>query len=293
MRSPLDRELFVLAAASRSDSAYLWTHHHSLALDAGLSEEEIARVPGAPRTGGGPPPMPSCPCGRRAPRQPHARPPTWDALAQRYNEHQLIEALTLIGFYFAMGYTLNSWGTELESSAEDGHSTPVFENTPHGTPQGTELPTLTTPRIPPVPLEERVGDVAELLSMAGPFGGLNILSATMVRHPRLYKRWLPFGTSMLYAHLPPRDRELLILRTAYRCECTYEVSQHEALASGVGLSSADVERIRQGDHAGLTPHDAALVQAVDELIDEHRISEPPPGRRWPQRWTKASSSRYR
>jgi len=111
------------------------------------------------------------------------------------------------------------------------------------------------------------------LSMAGPFGGLNIF-ATMVRHPRLYKRWLPFGTAMLYAHLPPRDRELLILRTAYRCECIYEASQHEAIADGVGLSSADVERIRQGDYAGLTPHDAALVRAVDELIDEHRISEP-------------------
>lgn len=269
-----DRELLVLRAASRADSAYLWSHHYSIALDAGLSEEEIARVARGPED-----PQWSADDAlvlRAADELLDSHtlgPATWDALAQRYNEHQLMEALTLIGFYFAMGYSLNSWGTELESSAEDGHSTPVFENTPHETPRGTEFPTLTTPRIPPVPLDERVGDVAELLSMAGPFGGLNIF-ATMVRHPRLYKRWLPFGTAMLYAHLPPRDRELLILRTAYRCECIYEASQHEAIADGVGLSSADVERIRQGDYAGLTPHDAALVRAVDELIDEHRISEP-------------------
>ena len=63
------------------------------------------------------------------------------------------------------------------------------------------------PRIPPLSGDKIDDETAELLSRVGPFADRNIFT-TMVRHPRLYKRWVPYGTAMLYSKLPARDREL-------------------------------------------------------------------------------------
>jgi alkylhydroperoxidase family enzyme len=124
-----------------------------------------------------------------------------------------------------------------------------------------------------VPARERDAETQELLTNAGPFAELNIFT-TMVRHRRLYKRWLPYGTAMLYARLPPRDRELLILRTAHRCESDYEWIQHSRIGPDAGLSEAEVEQVRMAPGDGnWSDFDASLLRAVDELIDEHMISD--------------------
>jgi alkylhydroperoxidase family enzyme len=129
------------------------------------------------------------------------------------------------------------------------------------------------PRIPPLPVIERDTETQELLAAAGPFAEYNIFT-TMVRHRRLYKRWLPYGTAMLYARLPPRDRELLILRTAHRCESDYEWIQHSGIAPDTGLTEAEVEQVRLAPSDGdWSDFDASLLRAVDELIDEHMISD--------------------
>jgi 4-carboxymuconolactone decarboxylase len=125
-----------------------------------------------------------------------------------------------------------------------------------------------------VPAAERDAETQELLAGAGPYAENNIFT-TMVRHRRLYKRWLPYGTAMLYAKLPPRDRELLILRTAHRCHSDYEWIQHSRIAPDVGLTAAEVEQVRMAPGDGeWSDFDANLLRAVDELIDEHMISDP-------------------
>ena len=55
-----------------------------------------------------------------------------------------------------------------------------------------------TPRIEPVPPDERVGDVRELLDQAriGTGPDANIF-ATLVRAPGLFRRWMPFGGKLL------------------------------------------------------------------------------------------------
>jgi alkylhydroperoxidase family enzyme len=124
-----------------------------------------------------------------------------------------------------------------------------------------------------LPVAERDEATLELLSGAGPYAEHNLFT-TMVRHPRLYKHWLPYGTAMLYAKLPPRDRELLILRAAHRCECDYEWIQHKELALGIGVTEAEVARVCDGPTAqGWSDFDAALILAVDELLDDHSISD--------------------
>lgn len=133
---------------------------------------------------------------------------------------------------------------------------------------------MTGPRIPPLPAAERDDVVEELLGRVGLPGGreLNIFT-TLARHPRLFKRWLPFGGVLLDGELPARDRELLILRTGHRCGSTYEWHQHVPIAVAAGLGGDEIERVRVGpDDGAWAPFDAALLRAADELHESNRIS---------------------
>lgn len=129
------------------------------------------------------------------------------------------------------------------------------------------------PRVPPLGPSEHHPEADELLAKAGDRASLNIFR-TMVRHPRVFKRWVPFGHILLNGTLPPRDRELLILRTAYRCGSVYEWAHHEQIARECDLDESEIDRVREGaDAGGWTPFDAALLRAVDELLDRHWISD--------------------
>jgi 4-carboxymuconolactone decarboxylase len=128
-----------------------------------------------------------------------------------------------------------------------------------------------TPRIPPLPAAERDDRQQELLD--GMPGELNIFT-TLVRHPRLFRRWSQFGGVLLTGLLPARDRELLILRTGHLADADYEVQQHVAIASAAGLSDDEIERVKAGhDAEGWDPFETALLRAVDELHRDHRISD--------------------
>ena len=84
----------------------------------------------------------------------------------------------------------------------------------------------TEPRIHPIPPEERVGDVRELLDTATVAGPDANIFTTFARAPGLFRRWLPFGGKLLNGKIPARERELLILRTGWNCRAEYEWAQH-------------------------------------------------------------------
>jgi alkylhydroperoxidase family enzyme len=92
------------------------------------------------------------------------------------------------------------------------------------------------------------------------------------RHPRLFRPWLRFSaTLLLRGDLPPAERELAILRTAWRCRSWYEWAQHGALARRAGLHAQDVERVMEGpDAPGWCPRHRLVLAATDELHD-HRV----------------------
>ncbi|HXQ60564.1 MAG TPA: carboxymuconolactone decarboxylase family protein [Acidimicrobiales bacterium] len=132
-----------------------------------------------------------------------------------------------------------------------------------------------TVRIPPLPENERDEETQELLRPLQVDGGdLNIF-ATLVRHRRLFKRWSAFGGTLLVrGELPARDRELLILRTAWNCEADYEWGQHARIARSSGLSDDEIARVAQGpDAAAWSALEAALLRACDELHRDSRISD--------------------
>ena len=128
----------------------------------------------------------------------------------------------------------------------------------------------TTPRIGPLAPDE-MSDDQRTMYAAGP--ELNIF-ATLLRHPGLYRRWAPFGGKLLRgAKLPARDREMVILRTAFRCGSAYEWGQHVGIGREAGLSDDEIRRIAAGPDAGWSTEDAAKIRAVDDLSDHHRISD--------------------
>src|SRR6202167_6648085 len=99
-------------------------------------------------------------------------------------------------------------------------------------------------RLPPLPAEEWDEVVEQSLSgmlpaeRRTPQDAGNALS-TFARHPALTKAFLRFNVHLLYSStLPPRIRELAILRVAHRRECTYEWTQHVALAKKAGKKGA-------------------------------------------------------
>jgi 4-carboxymuconolactone decarboxylase len=135
-------------------------------------------------------------------------------------------------------------------------------------------------RIPPLAPEDRDERTAELLAsmrVPGAEGGdLNIF-ATLAHHPRLLKRWSAFGGVLLYrGELPARERELLILRTAWNCQAEYEWGQHVRIGLEAGLTQDEIAVIgaAPGSHdPAWSPEDAALLRAADELHADAHIGD--------------------
>jgi alkylhydroperoxidase family enzyme len=134
-----------------------------------------------------------------------------------------------------------------------------------------------TPRIPPLADGDRDDQARELLGLAGgPAAGATHIFSTLVRHPGLFRKWLPFGGKLLAGKLPARDRELLILRTGWNCRSDYEWAQHVRIAKRSGVSGDEIERVRSRtdvDDAGWSPFDATLMRAADELHADACLSD--------------------
>ncbi len=124
-------------------------------------------------------------------------------------------------------------------------------------------------RIPPPALGE-LGPLARgVATMIGwaTNGDPHGVFTTLGRHPRLFRSWLPYaGTKLLRTHLPRRDVELVVLRTACNCAAPYEWVQHVALARRAGLSAELIDAIPSWqEHDALTGRERLLLTAVDEL----------------------------
>lgn len=126
---------------------------------------------------------------------------------------------------------------------------------------------LSKPRVPPVRDEDLDEEGREFMQTVGREGRVLNIYRTLAAHPKLLKRWGVFGTHVLYkSTLPPRERELLILRTGWLCRSEYEWGQHVIIAKGVGVTGEEIERVKAGAEApGWSLFDAALLRAADEL----------------------------
>ncbi len=129
--------------------------------------------------------------------------------------------------------------------------------------------------LPPAERDERQRELLEAIAAAGgPLAEANIF-ATLVRNPSLFERWLPFGGRLLRrSGLAPRERELAILRVAWRCRSPYEWGQHVGLGREAGLAGEEIARVASDLDPTLWPDaEATVLRATDELVDDHRIGD--------------------
>ncbi|GAA4543460.1 carboxymuconolactone decarboxylase family protein [Pseudonocardia xishanensis] len=134
------------------------------------------------------------------------------------------------------------------------------------------LPHSSDPRVAPV--EDPEPEVADLLAktMSDDDGVPLSIFRTMARHPRMMKRFNVLGGFFLTrGDLPARERELCILRTAYRSGSEYEWAQHVLIGRDAGLTDDEIERVALG---GDWPEaDAALLRLTDEVLDHTDVSD--------------------
>lgn len=136
------------------------------------------------------------------------------------------------------------------------------------------------PRIAPLepPYDPKTADVlAKWMPPGSPVPPL-ALFRTLARHPMLAERMRPLGSGLLAkGSLPPRVRELLVLRTSARTENRYEWGVHAAaFAAQVGLEPSAVDRTATASPADVAPRDdddAVALRFADELHDQGAPSD--------------------
>jgi 4-carboxymuconolactone decarboxylase len=146
---------------------------------------------------------------------------------------------------------------------------------------------VTEPRLTPLPAAALTDGAREMLrgnlavadrylTGAPDAPPLPAILGLLGHHPRLAAHWLALSGGMLDAPvLAPRDRELLILRVAWRTGCGYEWAQHARMGRSAGLTDAEVAAAaREIDAAPWTADDRDLLAAADQMVAAHRVDDP-------------------
>ena len=117
--SPRESELLALRVSWNCRSEFEWGHHEEYALDAGLSKEEIARIPiGASAPGWSVTERALLEAADELHTGQHVSDEVWSRLAANYSEKQLVEILFVVGEYTMLSMVVNSAGVELEPGYE-------------------------------------------------------------------------------------------------------------------------------------------------------------------------------
>jgi 4-carboxymuconolactone decarboxylase len=132
-------------------------------------------------------------------------------------------------------------------------------------------------RLPPLPADQWDDAVQQALAVMlpeerrNPGDASNILS-TFVRHPALTKEFLRFNVHLLFrSTLPPRLRELAILRVAHRTDSEYEWFQHVKMGLREGLTEDEIAGVQRGE--AVDEFDRTVLTGVDELMDSYELSD--------------------
>jgi alkylhydroperoxidase family enzyme len=135
--------------------------------------------------------------------------------------------------------------------------------------------TTPPPRIAPVPAEGAGDELSASFAKALHHDGEPLrLFTTVAHHPRLLRRLISFGGIFMTSRVvPPRAREIVILRTAWRAGCAYEFGHHRVIGPREGLSDAEVDRLAGGDLTGMGDDDRVLVDLVDEVSTQVTLSD--------------------
>lgn len=132
-----------------------------------------------------------------------------------------------------------------------------------------------TPRLAPV--SSHTDDVAELLKggLQAPNGQYLNIFTTMAHHPKLLKRFLPFGGFFLNKGLiPAREREIVILRVGHNTSSVYEFGQHTVIGKRCGLTDDEIAATTLNVNAhDWSSRDTTLLLMTDEICRDNCVSD--------------------
>ena len=142
-------------------------------------------------------------------------------------------------------------------------------------PGSTDPVRLTTPRIAPLPESQWTDTHRALATQYAPDGRVDNGLATLLHVPELVEAVMPFVTFLSQeSSLQPRERALLILRTAWLTQNRYFWAEHAARGRRAGLSESELQQIAVGrDADGWDPFDASLLSLADELFRNSSVND--------------------
>jgi 4-carboxymuconolactone decarboxylase len=128
-----------------------------------------------------------------------------------------------------------------------------------------------------IPSKDRVNDEwRDVFQNMERRGGqvLNIFKI-MAHCPRVGREFLRLGNAILFnGSLPPKLRELAILRVGDLAEATYEWTQHVPIGLVAGLTEEQIKTMhRWKDSPLFSDQERAVLQYTDEVAQNIRVSE--------------------
>lgn len=135
---------------------------------------------------------------------------------------------------------------------------------------------LSEPRIFPLSDSEMDETQTAAIRKTFPSGRIFNIFRTLMRAPKASKMFMGWGGYILsdYNDLPPREREIVILRTGYNWKSGYEWAQHVRIGKEAGLTGEEIEWIKEGpDAPGWSPIESAMLNAVDELTSDSFVTD--------------------
>jgi 4-carboxymuconolactone decarboxylase len=145
---------------------------------------------------------------------------------------------------------------------------------------GGEPVTRKSPRIPPLPRAEWTDEARDVFAYwEGPVarenGSRSNTMRTLAQHPRLAIASLDFGKYILIeTKLTARQRELIVLRVAWRYRSEHQWTHHVLSGRKIGMTDAEFSALQQlGTGAVWTVQEQALIDAVDQLCTKGQIDD--------------------
>jgi alkylhydroperoxidase family enzyme len=251
---PRHRELLILRAAWLAANHALWSSHAERGRSAGLSTADLRRIAeGGDAKGWDPFEATLLRFADQLFRNASVTDATWRELAATYDEFHLMDAVETVNHFVMLSLIYNSLGVQPDDGAKD------------------LLPT-NVPYLLNVPEREPALSVARFEPLEG--RGIAV-SRTFGRYPKLSERWSPRQSFTNRASkLPPKLRELLILRSGWNCRSEYEWAQHVGIVGRARDHGLDPPRIAEGPLSPVwNDLERLLLQAADELYRDSVVSD--------------------
>ena len=272
---PRHREILMLRMGWLCQSEYEWAQHARIATSsAGMTDDEIHRIAVGPQAPGWTEFERSLlKMVDELRYDAMVSDATWNALRKEYSDQKMMEALYTAAQYQLVSMALNSLGIQLDPDLR--FRLPKDVPLPKLASQATG-PRLAQPRIAALKPDQLSNEQKELIApQRRADGSVMNLYATMINHPALYGPRMNFGTYVRsQTSLPPKTRELLIMRTAVLIGAEYEWAHHVEYAQAAGFTAQEIDRIAAGPNAsGWSEEHKAVLTAADELRREAFISD--------------------